>query len=81
MSSSSSAFFFFPQILHATNPNAPSRTAPPIPTTTPMIVFFEDELNPELLELLSAPLIPGVEVEVIFAVVVTASMELLVITD
>jgi len=81
MSSSSSPPFFFPQILHATNPSAPSNIAPPIPTTTPIIVFFEEELNPELLELLFSPLIPGVEVEVIFAVVVTASTELLVMTD
>ena len=81
MSSSSSSRFFFPHNLQATNPNAPSNIAPPTPTTTPIMVFFEDELSPELLELLLSPLIPGVEVEVIFAVLVTASTELLVTTD
>lgn len=81
MSSSSSSFFFFPQILHATNARAPMSIAPPTPTTTPMIVFFEDELSPELLDELPAPLMSGVEVEVILAVPVTGSTELLVMTD
>jgi hypothetical protein len=46
-----------------------------------MIVFFEDELSPELLDELLAPLMPGVEVDVILAVLVTGSTELLVTTD
>jgi hypothetical protein len=55
--------------------------APPTPTTTPMIVFFEDELRPELLDELLEPLMPGVDVEVILAILVTGSTELLVTTD
>jgi len=81
MSSSSSSCFFLPQILHATNPNAPRSIAPPTPTTTPIMVFFEDELSPELLPALLALLMPGVEVEVILAVLVKDSTELLVMTD
>lgn len=81
MSFSSSLCFFLPQILHATNPSAPTSIAPPTPTTTPMMVFFEDELSPELLDPLLSPLMPGVEVEVILAVVVTGWTELLVMTD
>jgi hypothetical protein len=46
-----------------------------------MIVFFEDELRPELLDELLAPLMPGVEVDVISAVLVKGSTELLVMTD
>jgi len=46
-----------------------------------MMVFFEDELSPELLDPLLSPLMPGVEVEVILAVVVTGWTELLVMTD
>jgi len=45
-----------------------------------MMVFFEDELRPELLALFS-PLMPGVEVEVVLTVVETGSTELLVMTD
>ena len=81
MSSSSSLCFFLPQILQATNPKAPRSIAPPTPTTTPMIVFFEEVLSPELLLALLSPLMPGVEVEVISAVLVTGSTELLVMTD
>jgi hypothetical protein len=81
MSSSSSSCFFLPQILQATNPKAPTSIAPPTPTTTPIIVFFEDELSPELLDALLSPLMPGVEVEVILAVFVTGTTELLVMTD
>jgi hypothetical protein len=46
-----------------------------------MIVFFEDELSPELLDALLSPLMPGVEVEVNLAVVVNCWTELLVMTD
>jgi hypothetical protein len=46
-----------------------------------MMVFFEEELSPELLDELLEPLMPGVEVEVISAVLVTGSTELLVMTD
>jgi hypothetical protein len=70
MSSSSSSCLFFPQILHATNAKAPMSIAPTTPTTTPIIVFFEDELSPELLDELLEPLMSGVEVDVILAVLV-----------
>jgi hypothetical protein len=46
-----------------------------------MMVFFEDELSPELLDPLLSPSMPGVEVEVILAAVVTGWTELLVMTD
>jgi hypothetical protein len=55
--------------------------APPTPTTTPIIVFFEDELSPELLDPPFSPLMPGVEVEVTLEVVVNCWTELLVMTD
>jgi hypothetical protein len=48
MSSSSLSFFFRPQILHATTAKAPMRIEPPIPTTTPMMIFFCDDVMPEL---------------------------------
>jgi hypothetical protein len=38
--SSSSASFLRPQIRHATSPRLARMIAPPIPTTTPMTVFF-----------------------------------------
>jgi len=78
---SSSGAFFFPHILHATYANAPTSAAPTTPTTTPMIVFFEDELSPELLEPLLSPLRPAVDVDVTLAVVVTGEAELVVMTD
>jgi len=81
MSSSSSPCFFFPQILHATYAKAPRSAAPTIPTTTPMIVFLEDVLNPELVELLFCPLTLGIPVEVTLAVEVTGTTELLVRTE
>jgi hypothetical protein len=55
--------------------------APTTPTTTPIIVFFEDELSPELLDELLEPLMSGVEVDVILAVLVKDWTELVVMTD
>jgi len=46
-----------------------------------MMVFFEDELKPELLALLVPPLTLGDEVEVILAVVVIGITALLVMTE
>lgn len=51
-SSSSTSCRLRPQILNATIANPASRIAPPIPTTTPIIVFLAFELRPELEELL-----------------------------
>ena len=62
--SSSPICLFLPQILHATIARPPTTIAPPMPTTTPMIIRFEEELSPELLELLSPPLKPGDGVDV-----------------
>jgi len=81
MLSSSSPVFFFPQILHATYASAPMSAAPTTPTTTPMIVFFEEVLSPELPDPLLSPLTLGVLVEVTFAVEVKGTTELLVRTD
>lgn len=46
-----------------------------------MMVFFDDELRPELLEPLLSPLRPAIDVDVTFAVVVTGEAELVVMTD
>jgi len=46
-----------------------------------MMVFFDEELRPELLALLPLPLTLGVEVEVILAVVVNGTTELVVTTE
>ena len=62
--SSSPTFRFLPHILQATTATPPIIIAPPIPTTTPMIVRLVDGLNPELFELLSLPASPGAAVEV-----------------
>lgn len=43
----SSEFFLRPQILNATTPSPAKSIAPPIPTTTPMIVFRVFELMPD----------------------------------
>lgn len=43
----SSEFFLRPQILNATTPNPAKSIAPPIPTTTPMMVFRVFELIPD----------------------------------
>jgi hypothetical protein len=43
---SSGVFFFLPQILHATMNRPAKIAAPPIPTTTPMIVFLVVVLIP-----------------------------------
>lgn len=51
-SSSSLPYRFFPQMRHATIPRPAKRIAPPMPTTTPTIVFFAEELMPELPPLL-----------------------------
>jgi hypothetical protein len=64
MSSSSVSCFFLPQILHATTARAPMRMAPPIPTTTPIMVFFCDDEMPELPEPPLPPFRPGELVEV-----------------
>jgi len=63
----SSEFFLRPQILNATTPNPAKRIAPPIPTTTPIIVFRVFELMPDDEEELSSPLraaVPAGKVEV-----------------
>ena len=85
MSSSNPSFFFLPQILHATTASAPMRMAPPIPTTTPMIVFFCDGEMPELPEPLLPPFklgeLVGVEsLEVVALLVMTVEMVLLPLT-
>jgi hypothetical protein len=49
----SSSFFFLPQILQATINRPPRMAAPPIPTTTPMIVLFVLDDMPEPLLLAS----------------------------
>lgn len=43
----SSEFFLRPQILNATTPNPAKSAAPPIPTTTPIMVFRVFELIPD----------------------------------
>ncbi len=48
--SSSVSCFFLPQIRHATTAKAPISIAPPIPTTTPIMMFFCDDVMPELPE-------------------------------
>ncbi len=48
--SSSVSCFFLPQIRHATTARAPMSIAPPIPTTTPIMMFFCDDVMPELPE-------------------------------
>lgn len=67
-SSSSSSAFLRPQILHATTKRPARIAAPPIPTTTPMTVFFVFGLIPEVEAVPSPeswPLAPvGVEVDV-----------------
>ena len=78
ISSSSSVLPFRPQILHATTARAPRSIAPPMPTTTPIIVFFVDLLNPELLPSFP-PFSPGALVEVALPVVLEAEA-LLVMT-
>jgi hypothetical protein len=55
-SSSSASPRFRPQILHATIARPPRRIAPPIPTTTPMMVPFSLELSPDELPELPPPL-------------------------
>jgi len=54
--------------------------APPIPTTTPIMVFLLEELSPELPELPLLPLRLGVPVEVDLLLVVTGTRPLLVMT-
>lgn len=82
--SSSYSFFFLPQILHATTASAPMRMAPPIPTTTPMIVFFCDDEMPELPESFSPPFKLGESVGVgsveVGLLVMTLEMVLLPLT-
>jgi len=79
--SSSSWGFFFPHILHATYAKAPTSAAPTTPTTTPIIVFLEDELRPELPEPLLLSLRPATDVEVALIVDVNCEAELVVTTD
>lgn len=50
----SSEFFLRPQILYATTPNPAKSAAPPIPTTTPIMVFRVLELIPDDEELPSS---------------------------
>jgi len=64
-----------PQILHAVKARAPSKSAPPIPPTTPPMIFLDDSLRPEL-----PPPLPSVASAegVTLALVVTGTKVLLV---
>ena len=66
MRSLSSSFdrAFRPQILQATTAMPPIKIAPPMPTTTPIMIRFCEGSKPDLLEPLSLPSRLGLLVEV-----------------
>jgi len=63
-----------PQMRQAVKPRAPSSRAPPMPPTTPPMIFLDELLRPEL-----PPLLPFAARAVVRALVVTGISVLVVL--